>query len=346
MQKMLEFFISNKLLVNILIVVVFIFGIYSFLHIQQDVMPSVDFDLMFIEVFYPGASPSDVEVNAVVPIEREIAKITGIEEYTSLSIENSGSIFITIDSDVDDKQSVKDEVFRSITLGNIPDLPSEIEDIRIVDRNPKLREVYAIAVFPKDTIGVSEAELYAYVDRLEDKLLKVTGVSDVKETGYRDSEIHINVNPNKAKRLQVSLNEIVQSIQTRNIRSTGGTIQSLYEEQSVVTIGQFDDPMDVGDVIIRSTFTGTRVRIKDIAHVEDGFEEENVQVRVNKEKAVVLGIVKKANADIMTTVNNIKNLLKNDKELASEKFDIRVVSDGSLSIDALLKVVESNAIIG
>ncbi|MCK4395627.1 efflux RND transporter permease subunit [candidate division WOR-3 bacterium] len=346
MQKMLEFFISNKLLVNILIVVVFIFGIYSFLHIQQDVMPNVDFDLMFIEVFYPGASPSDVEVNAVVPIEREIAKITGIEEYTSLSIENSGSIFITIDSDVDDKQSVKDEVFRSITLGNIPDLPSEIEDIRIVDRNPKLREVYAIAVFPKDTIGVSEAELYAYVDRLEDKLLKVTGVSDVKETGYRDREIHINVNPNNAKRLQVSLNEIVQSIQTRNIRSTGGTIQSLYEEQSVVTIGQFDDPMDVGDVIIRSTFTGTRVRIKDIAHVEDGFEEENVQVRVNKEKAVVLGIVKKANADIMATVDNIENLLKNDKELASEKFDIRVVSDGSLSIDALLKVVESNAIIG
>ncbi|GAI86755.1 unnamed protein product, partial [marine sediment metagenome] len=60
----------------------------------------------------------------------------------------------------------------------------------------------------------------------------------------------------------------------------------------------------------------------------------------------VLGIVKKANADIMTTVDNIKNLLKNDKELASEKFDIRVVSDGSLSINALLKVVESNAIIG
>jgi multidrug efflux pump subunit AcrB len=346
MQKILEFFISNKLLVNILIVVVFIFGIYSFLHIQQDVMPNADLDLMFIEVFYPGASPSDVEVNAIVPIEREIAKITGIEEYTSLSIENSGSIFITIDSDVDNKQSVKDDIFRSITLGNIPNLPSEVEDIRIVDRNPKLREVYSIAVFPKDTVEISEAELYAYVDRLEDKLLKVTGVSDVKETGYRDREIHINVNPNKAKRLQVSLNEIVQSIQTRNIRSTGGTIQSLYEEQSVVTIGQFDDPMDVGDVIIRSTFTGTRVRIKDIAHVEDGFEEENVQIRVNKEKAVVLGIVKNANADIINTVDNIKNLLKNDEELTSDKFDIRVVSDGSLSINALLKVVKSNAIIG
>jgi len=346
MKRILEFFISNKLLVNILIVVVVIFGIYSFFHIQQDVMPRADLDLMFIEVIYPGASPSDVEVNAVVPIEREIAKISGIEEYTSLSIENSGSIFITIDSDADNKQSVKDEIFRNITPGNIPDLPNEVEDIRIVDRNPKLREVYAIAVFPRDTTEISETELYAYVDRLEDKLLKVSGVSDVRDIGYRDREIHINVNPNKAKRLQVSLNEIVGSIQTRNIRSTGGTIQSLHEERSVVTIGQFDDPLDVGDVIVRSTFTGTRVRIKNIAHVEDGFEEENVQVRVNKEKAVVLEIVKNANADIMTTVSNVKDLLENDKDLASDKFDIRMVSDGSLSINALLKVVKSNAIIG
>jgi multidrug efflux pump subunit AcrB len=94
--------------------------------------------------------------------------------------------------------------------------------------------------------------------------------------------------------------------------------------------------MDVGDVIIRSTFTGKRVRIKDIANVKDGFEKENVQVRVNKEKSVVLSIVKNENADIATTVKNIKNRLKNDKELASNKFDIRIVSDNSLSIVALL----------
>jgi len=346
MRKLLEYFLNNKLLVNLIVIVVAIFGIYSLFHVRQDVFPEAELDMMFVTVVYPGVSPSDVEMNAIVPVEREIAKISGIKEYTSLSIENGGSIFITIDSDVDDKQSVKDEVFRNITLGNVPDLPSEIEDIGIVDMNPKLKSIYQIAVFPKDATGISEPELYAYVDRLEDKLLKVTGVSDVREIGYRDREIHININPNAAERLQVSLNEIINSIQTRNIRSTGGTIQSLFEEQSIVTIGQFDDPIDVGDVIIRSTFSGTRVRIRDIAHVEDGFEKENIQVRVNKEKAVVLEVVKNANADIMTTVDNVKNLLKNDRELVSDKFNIRVVSDNSLSIEALLNVVESNAIIG
>jgi multidrug efflux pump subunit AcrB len=346
MQKILEFFIRNKLLVNLCVIIIALFGIYSFFNIQQDIFPEVDRNMMRITIVYPGASPSDIEMNAVIPIEREIAKISGIEEYTSLSIENIATILVTIDSDVSDMQNVKDEIFRNITMGNVPDLPSEIKEIQIIDMNPKLKEIFKIAVFPKDTVGISETELYAYVDRLEDRLINVPGVSDVKKSGYREREIHINVNPNTADRLQVSLNEIVSSIQTRNIRSTGGTIQSLREEQSIVTIGQFDDPMDVGDVIIRSTFTGRRVRIKDIANVKDGFEKENVQVRVNKEKSVVLSIVKNENADIATTVKNIKNRLENDKELASDEFDIRIVSDNSLSIVALLNVVETNAIIG
>lgn len=346
MQKILEFFIRNKLLVNLCVIIIALFGIYSFFNIQQDIFPEVDRNMMRITIVYPGASPSDIEMNAVIPIEREIAKISGIEEYTSLSIENIATILVTIDSDVSDIQNVKDEIFRNITMGNVPDLPSEIKEIQIIDMNPKLKEIFKIAVFPKDTAGISETELYAYVDRLEDRLINVPGVSEVKKSGYREREIHINVNPNTADRLQVSLNEIVSSIQTRNIRSTGGTIQSLREEQSIVTIGQFDDPMDVGDVIIRSTFTGRRVRIKDIANVKDGFEKENVQVRVNKEKSVVLSIVKNENADIATTVKNIKNRLENDKELASDEFDIRIVSDNSLSIVALLNVVETNAIIG
>jgi multidrug efflux pump subunit AcrB len=194
MQKILEFFIRNKLLVNLCVIIVALFGIYSFLNIQQDVFPEVDRNMMRITIVYPGASPSDIEMNAVIPIEREIAKISGIEEYTSLSIENIATILVTIDSDVSDMQNVKDEIFRNITMGNVPDLPSEIKEIQIIDMNPKLKEIFKIAVFPKDTAGISETELYAYVDRLEDKLINVPGVSDVKKSGYREREIHIRYN--------------------------------------------------------------------------------------------------------------------------------------------------------
>jgi multidrug efflux pump subunit AcrB len=59
--------------------------------------------------------------------------------------------------------------------------------------------------------------------------------------------------------------------------------------------------MDVGDVIIRSTFTGTRVRIKNIAHVEDGFEKESVQVRVNKDTVAVNTQAYRYNSDYKAT---------------------------------------------
>ena len=132
-------------MVNVIVISVVMFGIYGVLHLQQDVMPQADLDMMRVTVTYPGASPSDVELNAIVPVEREVAKISGLKEYTSLSLENGGTIVISIDSDVDDKQSVKDEVFRNITLGNIPDMPSEVEDIRILDINPKVKSIYCIA---------------------------------------------------------------------------------------------------------------------------------------------------------------------------------------------------------
>jgi multidrug efflux pump subunit AcrB len=107
MRKLLEIFLRNKLLVNIIVILIVLVGLYSVFNIQQDVFPAMEMDMMMVTVVYPGASPSDVEVNAVVPIEREIAKISGINYYTSLSIENTARIMINIDSDVDNKQAVK-----------------------------------------------------------------------------------------------------------------------------------------------------------------------------------------------------------------------------------------------
>ena len=92
MQRILEYFVKNKLLVNIIVIAVVMFGVYCVLHLQQDVMPQADLDMMRVTVTYPGASPSDVELNAIVPVEREVAKISGIREYTSLSLENGGTI--------------------------------------------------------------------------------------------------------------------------------------------------------------------------------------------------------------------------------------------------------------
>lgn len=346
MKKILTIMVNNKLLVNIIILFIIGAGFFSIQNIQKDVFPLSDIDSMVIYVSFPGASPSDVELNAVIPIERALSSITGIKDYSSYSIENNATIYAYIDTEIEDKKAVKDEIFRSITTNNVTDLSPDVEAINVIDINPKLMSVLNIAIIPK-TNDFSEKDLYHKADKLEKKLLKLNGVSEVRKSGYRDREIHVNVNPNLLERYYVSLNEIVQSIQTRNIRNTGGTIQSLQKDENIVTIGQFKDPMDVKDVIIRSNFAEDKVTIGNLANVQDSFKDRNVLVRVNGKPAVSLAIVKKESADVMKTIDGVKNFLKkNSESLNRGDFNVTIIDDKSESISALLEVVISNALIG
>ena len=346
MEGILRYFAKDKLLIALATIAIISFGLISLRGIKKEAMPPVDIDQVNIYVVYPGASAVDVELNAVIPIEEELKKIVGIEEYSSVSLENSAVIVVKIDLDIKDKQAVKDEIFRKISRSNIKELPDEVEDVLVVNINPKLKPVYAIGITPKDPDKTSDRELFDMADRLDKLLSRVAGVSDVGKSGYREREIHIDVDPRKMDQLYVSLNDVTRSIQTRNIRFAGGTLQSLHREKTIITIGQFSDPLEVGEVIIRSGFERRGLRVKDIAKVTDGFRKEYQRFRVNQRRAVVLVVRKNENADIIETVDNIKRFIKDNKVLYDDKYSLTVVSDDSKRIDSLLGVVASNAIIG
>ncbi len=343
MKKYIEFFAKDRLIVNLIFVTVFIVGIVFTFNIKRETFPPTDIDKMIISVVYPGASPVDVELNAVVPVEDELKEINGIDQFHSVSIEGGALLVVDLDQDIDDKQKVKDEVYRKITLSNLPDIPDDVEDIVVKDLNVKLKEVIQIGLSIKDGAGATEKDLYRTADVLENRLKRIEGVSEIEMNGYLDREIHVKVNSDKMNDFYISLTDVVNSIGSRNIRSSGGTMQSVYNEKNIVTIGQFENPMDVGEVIIRSGFEQKRVRIKDIAKIEDGFEDQDIMINVNGEKSVVLNIKKKENADIIKTVDRVKKFLE---ENPYKQFDVSVVSDDSEAVKSLIDVVVNNALIG
>ncbi|HMB00676.1 MAG TPA: efflux RND transporter permease subunit, partial [Spirochaetota bacterium] len=138
----------------------------------------------------------------------------------------------------------------------------------------------------------------------------------------------------------------ISSIQRRNVRSTGGTLQSVTREKNVVTIGEFETPAEAGAVIIRSSFEEKRVRIKDVADIKEGFEKAETMVRVNRSPGVTLSIVKKENADVVETVRRVKKWLRQNSNIIPKNLKLNIIDDRSLSIIALLNVVKSNALIG
>lgn len=345
MKKIISFFIHKPIIVNFILIFILLGGIISITKIKKDVFPLSDIDTVVIYITYPGASPKDVELNALVPVERKLASINGIKEYTSYAIENQGTVYAYIDPDAPDKRRIKDDIFRTITLSNVDDLGDEVEEIKVVDINPKLMAVLNIALTPKD-LSVPTKELYNSADKLEKKLLGTTGVSEVRKSGYSDREIHISVDPSKIEEYYASLEEIITSIQSRNIRETGGTIQSVQREENIVTIGQFGNYQDVGKVIIRSNFAAENVKVEDVAEIKDSFKESSTRVKVNGKDAVILSVVKKESADVIDTIKNVKAMIQAEGPTISADIDVRIIDDKSKSIDALLGVVLSNAAIG
>ena len=344
MRKLFGYFAHHRMLVNIIVLLIVLGGGFSLTLLRQETFPSTDLDMMLISVTYPGAATIDVEMNAVVPIEEELQQIVGIEEYTSTILENLAIIEIELDQEMDDLTSVKDEVFRK--MQNVPDISPDVEEIRVIDVNPKLMSVYTIGVHLKDGMEGTEADIYKYVDILEKELIRLDPVAEIRTKGYVDPEVHIYVKPDAMKQNYIALNDIVQSIGARNVRSTGGDLQSVQVEQTIVTIGEFDDPLEVGEVIIRSGFDGQRVRVNDVAKIQQGFEEKDVFMNVNKTAGVSISIVKKENTDIIDTIEAVKKYIEDNKDQLPDNLVISPISDNSRTIKSLIDVVISNLISG
>ncbi|MGD8415398.1 MAG: efflux RND transporter permease subunit, partial [Candidatus Latescibacterota bacterium] len=180
----------------------------------------------------------------------------------------------------------------------------------------------------------------------ENKLENLSGVSKVEKYGYLDREIRVEVDPDKIREYQVPLRTLIGAIQARNIRSTAGSFESYAGEKNVVTLAEFESPKDVGEVIVRTSFEGPSIKVKDLAEVVDGFEDETVMNRMNGRPAISFLVYKKETADVIRTVDDVRALVEEEKPNFPEGVEVQYSDDLSRYVRNRLDVVRSNGLIG
>ncbi len=341
MKQIFRFFARRHTFALVLTTLIMILGIGTFRTIQRDMFPRVDFGEVVITTRYPGASPEDVELSVTNPIEEEIKEISGIDRFTSYSMENISVIDVVVDMDEGDQAEVVREIREAVN--SVTDLPVE------VDEAPHITEINS-SIFPVIEIGFSGGDSYRelreFARRFEKKLENLDGVASVNKYGYRDREVRIEVDPDKIREYQVPLRALIGAIQARNIRSTAGSFESYTSEKNVVTLAQFEDPAEVGDVIIRTSFEGPAVKVSDLARIVDGFEEENVLSRMNGRPAISFLVNKKESADVIRTADAIRALVDDEKANLPDGVTVQYSDDLSRYVRNRLNVVRSNGLIG
>lgn len=341
MYNFFKFFASRNLFATLLTLVGFIAGVFQLTVINRDMFPKVDFGEMVITTAYPGASPEDVELKVTNELEDEIKGIAGIKNITSASLENMSIIKVTIEPDEEDIEGVKDEITDAVN--RVKELPKEVDEL------PKIVEIKT-SIFPVLEIGLSGdvpyRELRKQARILEKKLERVNGVTRVSRNGYRDREVKIEILPEKMKELQIPLDDVIRAIGERNVRRTAGSFESYTSEKNIVTLAQFKDPQEVGEVIVRSTFEGPVIKVKDIAVIRDDFEDVEVESRVNGESAISFVAYKSSAADVIRTADRIKVMLEEHQELLPDNISLVFANDGSRFIRNRFQIVISNGILG
>lgn len=249
MRSFFRFFAERHKQATLITIMTILLGLSTLVGIKRDIYPKVDFGMMSIMTRYPSASPEDVELNVTNKIEEELKSVTGIENITSISMENVSAIMVTLDVDASDQDEIKNEIREAV--GRVTDFPPEVtESPMVTELSSTMADVIEVGL----SGDVPYRELREHARLFEKKLKSVPGVARLNRYGYRSREIKVEVSPDAAAEYQIPLREIIAAIQNRNIRGTAGSFESYISEKDLVTLAQFRDPLEVKEVIVCSSF--------------------------------------------------------------------------------------------
>ncbi len=339
MNSLIQFFIERSLLVKVMFLAVFLFGGYRMLNIQKEGFPTVDLNIITVNTAYPGASAEDVELNVTTQLEEKIQEVDGLYEVTSTSRENYSAIIIRADEEAGSKELavIANDIKQAVD--QTQDLPLDLDELPVVD----VLSTSDTPIISINLFGPHE-KLRDLLPQLERGIESLAGVSGVDKIGYFDREIHIEIDPNKARKLRISLSDVLVAIQSRNLRTTGGTMESYLNEQTVVSLNKFNNPQEVEDVILRANISGQVVRIKDIATATLREKDENFIVRNEGKPGMNLVVRKKKNADIIKTLEGVKKYMA--EQLKLEDVGYSYSNDTSARTRLRLQVLGGNALLG
>ncbi len=336
------FFVRRPLLVNLLMVFAVVAGLAatSFMNFQS--FPEVDLGIASVTTYRPGASSEDVELSITVPLEEEILAVDGIDKLLSASMEGLSVITVRLNPDAEDPDEILADVQKAVDRA-ASELPADLP------RKPLVEELSStqVPVMEIHVSGeVSEEALRRTARQLEDSLREVAGVAGVEKIGYRQREVRILLDPDRLQRLGVSYAEVESAIRRRNVRDSGGSLESFVAEKKVLVVGQFEEPKEVAEVIVRTAGAGDFVRVRDVAEVVLDYEDWKVRSRTDGRVGIALQVRKKVEADGLDTARAVRDFVAEARRATPPGVELLMVNDISRFTYDFLDILTGNAALG
>ena len=321
-------FIRRPVGTTLLAIGLFIAGAIAYHFLPVASVPAVDFPTIRVSATRPGADPETMAETIAAPLERRLGAISGVTEITSRSSLGQTAITIqfdlsrNIDSAARDVQAALNAALSDLPL-DLPQLPS----FRKV--NPAMAPIMILALTSKT---VAPSAIYDAADTVvAQRIMQVAGVADVTVNGAEQPAIRVRINPAALATTGVSYDDVRMAISQTNAQGPVGAFDSGSRAETIATNDQLRTVPEYRGMVVKSV-NGNVIRLSDVATVVQGTRNVNSVAWYNLQPAVLLVITKQNDANVIETVDRIRELLPEIRRWIPSDIEINVLSDRTQTI--------------
>lgn len=335
-----EFSIRRPVTTLMVCVIAILLGAIAFIQIPVDLMPEVVYPTISVMATYAGVAPEEMENLVTRPLEEAFASAPGVEQISSVSAEGRSFIRVAFAYGTNLDEAANE-------------LRSRLDRRRMMlpeDMDPPVMFKFDVSQFPIMFLSVSAQgmdpkELRHFVERsLQYRLERVPGVAQVAVRGGLRREIHVNLELEKLRALDLPVSTVVQMIRRENLNRPVGPVQEGRFDVLLRTQGEFQTLEELRNLVV-TTRRGVPIYLRDIATVEDSHEEITNMVSVDGQPAVRLFIYKQSGAN---TVEVSDAVWKEIDRIHRDYPHVRITATGDTAdyIRASIRNLEQAAALG
>jgi len=341
MRKIVERFVEYPVYANLIIAIVILAGGISLISLKKAFFPETESRYLSVSVYYPGASPVEMEEGVTTRIEEAIRGLIGIKEITSTSVENRSSISIETTGEYPINEILQ-EVKNAVD--GISSLPSAAER-PIVSKRRSRASALRLELVPVDGHEMDLMTLKEHAQRIEEDFFNSGVMSQISLSGYPNPEISVEIKEEELLRYNITFDEIVRAIQNNNQDVSGGEIKSADEEYLIRLRSRSADPDKIGDIILRGEPDAGYIHIRDVAEVKVKFADSPDRRWTNGKPSVAIGVEKLPEEDLDEITDFANNYIKefNDRNQGVEIIVSRAYLD---ILKSRLDLLTRNGLLG
>lgn len=338
MQSIVSWFVKNPVAANLLMVAMFVGGIFGYTTLEREFIPQTTINGMSVSISWPGASPRDVEEQLLVRVEEAVDGLDGIDYIESNGREGRGSVNIRTKLNAD-YEKLLDEV--KARIDSIQNLPPDAFRPEVSRWDAQVDMMYMA--------------LHGNVDRLtlqrqaNDVRLKISqepGLQLTQQISKLPEQVTIEISEDNLRRFDLTFSQVSDAISRSSVNISAGTVETTGGDLQLRARALANTKQEFENIIVRQTPAGGIIRVKDIATVIDRFETEKFAATFRGENAAVFRVLAPESMNITEAGEALRKFEKDINETLPPNMTFSIWFDGSTMFDSRMSLIGGNALSG